>query len=310
MFEENKWPRISIVIPTLNQGDYIEETILSILNQNYPNLEIIVIDGGSTDRTSDIIEKYKHKLTYSVSEKDLGQADAINKGLKVATGRIFNWINSDDVLAEGALFDIALNFDLAKFDMYAAGISTFSDRGVLETVFNKNLNLSQILSLFRKNVEFRQPAIWLKRENIIDLGGFSTSMHYAFDFEFILRYLYHHQRVRYGCTVLVYFRHHPASKSIRDAHKFKQEKFLAYKKLHDYIPIGKKHKFWAKRKLDSENWIQTTVEYFESATSPAHRKILYLSLEIVKRPLVAFNKVSFSLFRKNVLNLFFNSSIS
>ena len=92
-------PKISIVTPSFNQGQFIEQTICSVLDQGYPNLEYIIIDGGSTDNTIDIIRKYESKITYWISEPDSGQADAINKGLSIATGSIFNWINSDDYFA-------------------------------------------------------------------------------------------------------------------------------------------------------------------------------------------------------------------
>lgn len=104
------WPRITIVTPSYNQGKYIEETILSVLNQHYPNLEYIIIDGGSTDSTLEIIEKYKSQINYFISEPDEGQSDAIIKGFSRATGDIYNWINSDDILVESALLNVAKAF--------------------------------------------------------------------------------------------------------------------------------------------------------------------------------------------------------
>ncbi|WP_461485736.1 glycosyltransferase family 2 protein, partial [Pedobacter sp.] len=101
------WPKISIVTPSYNQGQYIEETILSILNQNYPNLEYIIIDGGSTDHTVEIIKKYEDRITYWVSEKDNGQSHAINKGFEKATGEIFAYLNSDDCYYPNTFWEIA-----------------------------------------------------------------------------------------------------------------------------------------------------------------------------------------------------------
>src|ERR1051325_4216859 len=103
-------PLITIITPSYNQGQFIEETILSIINQDYPRLEFIIIDGGSTDNTVDIIKKYADRITYWVSEKDKGQSNAINKGLHKATGDIINWINSDDQLMPGALTAVAKHF--------------------------------------------------------------------------------------------------------------------------------------------------------------------------------------------------------
>lgn len=96
------YPRISIVIPSFNQGCFIEETLLSIIEQKYPNLELIVVDGGSTDNTLTVIKKYEAYIDWWVSEPDAGQVAAINKGLMRTTGDIMAWINSDDLVAPGA----------------------------------------------------------------------------------------------------------------------------------------------------------------------------------------------------------------
>jgi glycosyltransferase involved in cell wall biosynthesis len=97
------WPKISIITPNFNQGPFIEQTIQSVLGQNYPNLEYIIIDGGSTDGSVDIIKKYAGHLAYWVSEKDPGHYHAVNKGLQRATGDIQAWLNSDDMFHHGAL---------------------------------------------------------------------------------------------------------------------------------------------------------------------------------------------------------------
>lgn len=104
------WPLISIITPSLNQGVFIEETIRSILLQNYPNLEYIIIDGGSTDNTLDIIKKYSPWISYWESTPDAGQTNALNKGLKRSSGEIVTWINSDDLLATNALFKVSEYF--------------------------------------------------------------------------------------------------------------------------------------------------------------------------------------------------------
>src|ERR1043165_3339789 len=103
--------KISIVTPSFNQGRFLEETILSVLDQNYPNLEYIVIDGGSTDETLDVIRKYEDRITYWVSEKDRGQVHAINKGIEKTTGDIFGFLNSDDVYLPGTFKTVAEYFE-------------------------------------------------------------------------------------------------------------------------------------------------------------------------------------------------------
>lgn len=107
------YPKITVVTPTFNQAKYIEQTIKSIIDQNYPNLEYIIIDGGSSDGTVEIIQKYQDKLAYWISEQDNGLYDAINKGFNIATGDILAWLNSDDIYLPNSLFSVAeifLNF--------------------------------------------------------------------------------------------------------------------------------------------------------------------------------------------------------
>ncbi len=104
------WPKISIVTPSFNQVEYIEETIRSVICQGYPNLEYIIIDGVSTDGSVEIIKKYEDYLTYWVSEPDRGQAHAINKGILKITGDIFGWINSDDLLLPNSLSKVAKTY--------------------------------------------------------------------------------------------------------------------------------------------------------------------------------------------------------
>jgi glycosyltransferase involved in cell wall biosynthesis len=122
--------KISIVTACLNSIDYIEETIKSILNQNYPNLEYIIIDGGSTDGTIEVIEKYKSQIKYFISEKDLGHANALNKGFKISTGEIMGFLNADDIYMPWTFETISEVF-LSFADVnWITGIQSFiNDRG-------------------------------------------------------------------------------------------------------------------------------------------------------------------------------------
>jgi glycosyltransferase involved in cell wall biosynthesis len=121
------WPRITIVTPSLNQGKYLEETILSVLSQNYPNLEYIIVDGGSTGDSPEIIRRYHGHLAWWISEPDGGQSEAINKGLARATGQVFNWIGADDLLASHALHRIGEAFAVQPDAELVAGDHTRCD---------------------------------------------------------------------------------------------------------------------------------------------------------------------------------------
>jgi glycosyltransferase involved in cell wall biosynthesis len=103
MLDGSSWPRVSIVTASLNQGRFIEETIRSVLLQGYPNLEYIVLDGGSSDNTVEIVKRYAAWLVHWVSEPDLGQSDAINKGFQRAKGEILAWLNADDIYCPRAV---------------------------------------------------------------------------------------------------------------------------------------------------------------------------------------------------------------
>ncbi len=124
----NAWPRITIVTPSYQQAAYVEETLRSVLLQNYPALEYIVIDGGSSDGSANLIERYASRLAYWHSQRDHGQADAINQGFDRATGEIVGWLNSDDFLLPGALFAVAQAFQQSQAEIvYADALEYFED---------------------------------------------------------------------------------------------------------------------------------------------------------------------------------------
>jgi len=143
-----KIPKISIVTPSLNQGKYLEKTIQSILGQNYPNLEYVIIDGGSTDNSLQIIKKYANRLAYWVSEPDKGQFDAINKGFMKTSGEIMTWLNSDDILMPGSLDFVANIFNQLSHIQWISGIPACIDsRGHIVYVGYKPAYLRRLIAL-------------------------------------------------------------------------------------------------------------------------------------------------------------------
>jgi glycosyltransferase involved in cell wall biosynthesis len=223
------FPQISIVTPSYNQGHFLEETILSVINQNYPNLEYIIIDGGSTDNSVDIIKKYQQYFTYWVSENDKGQANAINKGLQYCTGDIFNWLNSDDYLEPGSLNKIAEIFADEQVHMVAGKVRNFSSNEE-EIIPNQKLSAKGLMC-WEPGVKFVQPGVWMRRALIEQCGGIDENFHYSFDWDLYIRYLYHFRRVKETTDLLVHFRLHDDSKTQSSHEKFQIEQNRIIEKL-------------------------------------------------------------------------------
>jgi glycosyltransferase involved in cell wall biosynthesis len=186
-----KLPKISIITPSMNQGTFIERTIRSILEQNYPGLEYIVMDGGSTDETLDILRQYENNLKWS-SEKDAGQADAINKGIRLATGDIIAYLNSDDVLEPGALLRVAEYFAAHPEAMWLTGKCRIIDehdreiRGMITAYKNFLLRHYSYGMLLVTN-PISQPATFWRREIMQEFGLFDVNEHLVMDYEYWLR---------------------------------------------------------------------------------------------------------------------------
>jgi glycosyltransferase involved in cell wall biosynthesis len=180
-------PLVSIITPSFNQGKWLEETILSVLNQTYPNVEFIVIDGGSTDQSKSIIEKYAHRLTYWQSEPDGGQAAALNIGFKKAKGDVIAYLNADDLLEPNAVEGIINAYEVnQEFSIYYGKCKTIDSEGKLLEEGNGNQVVFKDLVTEGMLPNMYQPACFfnrafLNREMFVD-----TSLHYAFDYELIL----------------------------------------------------------------------------------------------------------------------------
>ncbi len=205
-------PKISIITPSYNQGQFIEDTILSVINQNYPNLEYIIIDGGSTDNTVNIIKKYEHYLAYWTSEKDNGQSEAINKGFKKATGEIVGWINSDDFFMPGAFSKVANCFAMNKELDFINGYSLLIDEHT--NILSNHFIIKQKKWYARHGIYYiSQPAMFWKRKIFDKIGFLREDFHALMDRELLIRILSNDFKIGHLGKILAAFRMHNASKS-------------------------------------------------------------------------------------------------
>jgi glycosyltransferase involved in cell wall biosynthesis len=222
------WPKITIITTNYNYGQFLEETIRSVLLQGYPNLEYIIIDGGSTDNSVEIIKKYEKWLSYWVSEADRGQPHAINKGLAKATGTIFNWINSDDLLTPGALTEVAMCFN--QVDAVAGSVVNFSNFGEERLITQKGLTVIKLLR-GEKHTSFHQPGFWLCPEKVQESGGINESLQYIFDWDLVIRYLNKYPNVFYSPKILARFRLHDNSKTVSKRSEIHDERITLFRTL-------------------------------------------------------------------------------
>ncbi|MBO9701646.1 MAG: glycosyltransferase [Sporocytophaga sp.] len=178
-FNQNK---ISVITPSFNQGQYLEETIVSVINQGYDNLELIIIDGNSSDNSVEIIHKYESHLTYWISEPDKGQSEAINKGLKKANGDIIMWLNSDDMLLPGTLARVNEYFNNHPNADIIHGEALLFGEKINEKVIGKDKE--DLKFKYLAYIPFPQPSSFVRKKVWDKIGGVNQSLHYGMDFEF------------------------------------------------------------------------------------------------------------------------------
>ena len=216
-----EWPKITVVTPSFNQAEYIEATILSVINQEYDNLEYIVVDGLSGDNTKDILHQYQEQITHTVIEADRGQSDGINKGFNLGTGELMMWLNSDDMLFPGALYMLALTYLNSSCDFIAGICAVHQDSKIIAArkpqVRQENFNianLSDVLHSWATGKFFFQPETIFTRDLWLKVGGkLSTDLYYAMDHDLWLRFAKANAKLEIIDYPIALFRKHEQQKT-------------------------------------------------------------------------------------------------
>ena len=182
------YPSISVIVPSFNQGQFIEETLLSIIGQQYPNLEILVIDGGSTDNTVEILEKYSSQIAYWHSKKDQGQADAINQGISLSSGDVICWLNSDDMFMPGALLDVGSRFRERTDESYLIYGATVIIKESDE-IISSDAQIPGSFDAFKLTYTsyMSQPSTFWTRKLVQSVGKLEIKYNYVLDWEWFIR---------------------------------------------------------------------------------------------------------------------------
>lgn len=279
-----EWPKISLVMPNLNYAKFLGEAIESILSQGYPNLEFIMVDGGSNDGSLEIINKYQSSFSETIIGPDEGQADAINKGLEKASGEIFQWINSDDILEPNALFSVARGI---KGHDAVAGICTDFDASGTQTPVKLKRLSSGLMIRHPVKVTFHQPALWLRTEGVRACGGIDPRFHYMFDYDLTVRYLDLFPRVRYINDPLVRFRLHSRSKTTTSPSDFQRERREIVQKLAQHGSSQLRR--LARRMTARIDWWDRLTEIQDLPTPPMARGLLIVR-ETLRHPSTRFGR--------------------
>jgi hypothetical protein len=215
-----QWPKISVVMPSLNQGQFLERAIDSVLSQNYPAVEVLIYDAGSTDNSVDVIKKFSDRIVFWVSEKDKGQSDAICKGWARSTGQILTWLNADDYYYPGALQMVGQKFRSNPECRLFCGAMAIVDTQ------EKLLRVKQPPEITAKHLlpwgtVPGQPAAFLHREVYEKLGGPRLDLHYVMDWELWLRIAlnYPASAIEYADQILAGAREWPLAKTSSAAGK-------------------------------------------------------------------------------------------
>jgi glycosyltransferase involved in cell wall biosynthesis len=224
MPDGSSWPRVSIVTPSYNQAEYVEETIRSVLLQGYPNLEYIIIDGASSDGSVEIIRRYEDQLAYWISEPDQGQADAIQKGFTRVTGDIVAYLNSDDVYLPNAIAMAVSAFQLDPELCVVSGDMRFVDAAGHEVGQMQGMEGDFFEHFLTLTNPIPQPSAFLTRYALDTAGGIDPAFHMLMDYDLWCRIGLRGMKIQRIPEDLSRFRIHIGSKTRTNILRFAQER--------------------------------------------------------------------------------------
>jgi glycosyltransferase involved in cell wall biosynthesis len=275
-------PRISIVTPSFMQGRFLEETIRSVLLQGYPNLEYIVIDGGSTDSSLDVIKKYEPWLSHWVSEKDRGQADAINKGLKRATGEILAYINSDDWYAPGAFQAVARRALAHPDEQWWVGWVDNCPEG--KPPERKPSSFTNMVEFLGRTETLQQPGVFWRRGIQEKVGLFDESLHFLFDHDYWVRFLAAGCRPVQLAAPAAHFRIHGGSKTYSKQHLFMREMREVARRQAPGLDARQRREVASRmRDYEAHYFVQCVYGLLQTGNRPGTLGYLIRSLPLVSR---------------------------
>src|SRR5262245_47331516 len=215
--DDTTWPTISVITPSFNQAQFIEETIRSILLQGYPNLEYFIMDGGSSDGSVEIIEKYSPWLSYWASQTDRGQSDAINRGLTLASGEFATWINSDDLLSKNALVEHASRIGFASETVYVGNCTYIDEIGKVLSSHRGRVqsleDLARLKTVWYSRGHMVQPEVMFPRELYLAVGGLDCNNHFTMDFDLWGKFFLKGAKFQYTDISFGIFREHAKQKT-------------------------------------------------------------------------------------------------
>lgn len=289
-------PSLSIVIPSFNSGEYIESAIRSVLLQEYPNLELIVVDACSEDQTGEVLEHYKDFIDKVIREPDNGQSDAIRKGLLAARGDFFNWVNADDMLAPGALRSLFQPYKEGT-DIISGFVQNVNANGSARSVFG-NFGFSSSALLYTigsfaryPSFSFHQPGVWIKTD-LIKKIGINTKYNYIFDLDLFIRVLAFGASVLHTKHIVSCFRYHENSKTCSSAIEFHREVRVMRSDMLADETLRSIHGEILKCE-DSLNWQSLINSYSEYKQIPLET-LLSIAVNMLKKPSTRLSRSSLS----------------